>query len=168
MAPILPFTAEELWRYLPPDGEREESVHLSSHPQLDPRYSNPKLHDKWQGLFQARDAVLKVLEEKRAAKLIGNSLEAAVRLEAPDCLFDFLNECEELLEDFFIVSDVTLVRQSQSTDLNLDAALENLHIAVARTAAQKCERCWKYSGSVGHDHEYPTLCHRCAQVIEQA
>jgi len=168
MAPILPFTAEELWKYLPPEREREESVHLASFPELDPAYSNPQLHEKWQRLFQVRTLVLKVLEEKRAEKVIGNSLEAEVTLEAPDPLFHFLKDCQELLEDLFIVSKVTLAKQSQDTDLDLDAALESLHLTVSRTAADKCERCWKYSESVGHDQDRPTLCHRCAQVIKQS
>jgi isoleucyl-tRNA synthetase len=168
MAPILPFTAEELWRYLPPEREREESVHLASFPELDPAYANPQLHEKWQRLFQVRTMGLKVLEEKRAEKVIGNSLEAEVTLEDPDSSFRFLKDCQELLEDLFIVSKVTLVKQSQDTDRNLDAALERLHIAVSRTAADKCERCWKYNESVGHDQGRPTLCHRCAQVIKQS
>jgi len=166
MAPILPFTAEELWRYLPPDGEREESVHLSSHPQLDQRHFNPKLHDKWQGLFQARNAVLKVLEEKRAEKLIGNSLEAEVNIEAPETLFLFLEDYQDILEDLFIVSKVNLSELPSGKELTLEASLETLHVSVTRTPGEKCERCWKYSETVGEDRDHPTICHRCARVVK--
>jgi isoleucyl-tRNA synthetase len=166
MAPILPFTAEELWRYLPPDKEREESVHLSGFPQLDQRYSNTQLHEKWQRLFQTRDVVLKVLEEKRADKLIGNSLEAEVNLEAPDKLFLFLKNCQDILEDLFIVSKVTISRLSSGEDLTLEASLDSLKVDVSRTTSKKCERCWKYNESVGEDKDHPLICHRCAQAVK--
>jgi len=166
MAPILPFTAEELWRYLPPDREREESVHLSSYPQLDQRYSNPKLHDKWQGLFQARDAVLKVLEEKRAEKLIGNSLKAEVNIEAPEKLFLSLKDYQDMLEDLFIVSKVNLSELPSGKELTLEASLEALNVSVTKAPGEKCERCWKYSETVGEDRDHPTICHRCAHVVK--
>jgi len=167
IAPILPFTAEELWRYLPPDGEREESVHLSSFPQLNHAYSNAQLHDKWQRLFQVRDVVLKVLEEKRAEKLMGNSLEAEVSLEAPDNLFLFLKSCQDILEDLFIVSKVTISQPSSSKELTLEASLEALEVKVSRAPGKKCERCWKYIETVGEDGDHPTICHRCAQVVKR-
>ena len=168
IAPILPFTAEELWRYLPPERGREESVHLARFPRLDPAYANEQLYEKWQRLFQLRTMVLKVLEEKRAEKVIGNSLQAEVTLEAPDPLVHFLEGSRELLEDLFIVSKVTLVKRPRETEPHLDAALERLCITVSKTTAGKCERCWKYSESVGHDRDCSTLCHRCAQVIRQS
>ena len=166
MAPILPFTAEELWRYLPPDEEREESVHLSGFPQLDQRYSNTQLHEKWQRLFQTRDVVLKVIEEKRADKLIGNSLETEVKLEAPDKLFLFLRDCQDILEDLFIVSKVNISRLSFGKDLTLEASLDNLKVDILRTTSKKCERCWKYNESVGEDKDHPIICHRCAQAVK--
>ena len=167
MAPILPFTAEELWRYLPPDGEREDSVHLSGFPQLDQIYSDTKLHEKWQRLFQTRDLVLKVLEEKRAEKIIGNSLEAEVNLEAPDKLFLFLKDCQDILEDLFIVSKVTISKASSGEDLSLEGSLDSLKVDVLRTPAKKCERCWKYSDTVGKEQDHPTICYRCAQVVKR-
>jgi isoleucyl-tRNA synthetase len=167
MAPILPFTAEELWRHLPPDGEREDSVHLSGFPQLDQIYSDTQLHEKWQRLFQTRDLVLKVLEEKRAEKIIGNSLEAEVNLEAPDKLFVFLKDCQDILEDLFIVSKVTISKASSGKDLSLEASLDSLKVDVVRTPADKCERCWKYSDTVGKDGDHPTICYRCAQVVKR-
>lgn len=167
MAPILPFTAEEMWRYLPPDGDREESVHLSSFPQLDYTYSNSQLHEKWQRLFQVRDVVLKVLEDKRTEKLIGNSLEAEVRLEAPENLYLFLKSCQDMLEDLFIVSKVTISKLSSGKELTLEASLESLKIDISRALVKKCERCWKYSETVGEDRDHPTICHRCANVVKK-
>ena len=166
MAPILPFTAEELWRYLPPDGEREESVHLSRFPQLVQRYSNAQLYEKWERIFLVRDVVLKVLEGKRAEKLIGNSLEAEVHLEAPEKLFLFLKDYQDILEDLFIVSKVNLSELSSGKALTLEASLESLNVSVTRATSKKCERCWKYSATVGEDQDHPTICHRCAQVVK--
>ena len=166
MAPLLPFTAEEMWGYLPPDPSRQESVHLSRFPELDDRYSAPQLHEKWQLLFQVRGRGLKVLEEKRTAKLLGNSLEAEIILEAPDRLFNLLKDNHSVLEDLFIVSRVTLRRSSEGHDLTPEAALERLQVNVVRTAAAKCERCWKYSETVGEFPDHPSICSRCAQVIK--
>lgn len=166
MAPILPFTSEELWRYLPPEGEREESVHLSRFPQLDQTYSNTQLSERWQRLFQVRAAVLKVLEEKRAEKLIGNSLEAEVNFKAPDKLFSFLKNYHNVLEDLFIVSKVTISKLTSSKELTLEASLEALEVTVLRVPGKKCERCWKYSETVGEEQDHPTICHRCAQVVK--
>ena len=168
MAPILPFTADELWKYLPFVAEGEESVHLAPFPELDQQFSNSNLHEKWQRLFQVRTMVLKVLEEQRAAKVIGNSLEAEVTLEPSDPLFSLLEKDKELLEDLFIVSKVTAVKQTSDSDLTLDAALGSLTVAVTKTTAPKCERCWKFSESVGNDEGHPTICKRCAQAIKQS
>jgi isoleucyl-tRNA synthetase len=167
MAPILPFTAEEIWRHLPSDEEREESVHLSRFPQLDQNYSNTQLYEKWQILFKVRDVVLKVLEEKRTEKIIGNSLEAEVSLRAPDKLFLFLKECEDILEDLFITAKVTLLKLPSGEDLTLEASLEALEADVSRTPAEKCERCWKYSATVGENPDHPAICHRCAQSLKR-
>ncbi len=167
MAPLLPFTADEMWGFLPADGSREESVHLSSFPQLDGRYLDAALDEKWQLLFQVRNRALKVLEEKRAEKLLGNALEAEVVLEAPEQLFNLLNENHAVLEDLFIVSRVTLRTASGGHDLTPEAALDRLLVSVIRTAAGKCERCWKYSETVGESAEHPSICRRCAQVIQQ-
>jgi len=167
MAPILPFTAEELWRYLPPDGEREESIHLSRFPQLDDTYSDAQLHEKWQRLFQVRDVVLKVLEEKRAEKLIGNSLEAEVSLEAPENAYLFLKRCQDILEDLFIVSKVTLSKHPSDKELSLEASLEALEVKISRAPGKKCERCWKYSETVGEGGNHPTICHRCSNAVKR-
>jgi isoleucyl-tRNA synthetase len=165
MAPLLPFTADEMWGYLPPDGDREESVHLTRFPDLDERYVADTLREKWQLLLQVRNRVMKVLEEKRAAKVLGNALEAEIILEAPDRLFDMLQDNHAVLEDLFIVSRVTLRRASGGQELTTEAALEKLQVSVVRTTAGKCERCWKYSETVGESLDHPSICRRCAQVI---
>ena len=167
MAPILPFTAEELWRYLPPEGGRGESVHLSSFPQFDHTHSDSHLHEKWQRLFQVRNTVLKVLEEKRAGKLIGNSLEAEVDLEAPENLYLFLKSCQDILEDLFIVSKVTLSKPHSDKELTLETSLEALEVKISRAPGKKCERCWKYSETVGENCDHPTICHRCSKVVKR-
>ncbi len=167
MAPLLPFTADELWGYLPADPSREESVHLARFPRLDPRYLDTPLAEKWQMLFQVRNRGLKMLEEKRAEKLLGNSLEAEIVLEAPEQLFNLLTDNHSVLEDLCIVSRVTLRKASGGPELTPAAAMDKLQVSVVRTAAGKCERCWKYSETVGESPAHPSLCRRCAQVIQQ-
>ncbi len=125
-----------------------------------------ELHEKWQLLFQVRNRGLKVLEEKRAEKLLGNSLEAEVILEAPERLFNLLSDNQSVLEDLFIVSRVTLRRAPEGQELTPEAALDKLQVSVARTSAGKCERCWKYSETVGESPDHPSICRRCARVIQ--
>jgi len=168
MSPILPFTAEEIWKYLPPEREREESVHLSTFPQFDQRYSNPTLHEKWQKLFQVRDAVLKVLELKRAEKIIGNSLEAEVTLEAPETVFRVLKDFHHLLGDLFIVSKVASTPLPSGKELSFEATLTSLKVSISKAPGTKCERCWKFSETVGGNHTYLSLCHRCATVTKNS
>ena len=88
-------------------------------------------------------------------------------LEAPDNLFLFLKSCQYMLEDLFIVSKVTISQPSSSKELTLEASLEALEVKVSRAPGKKCERCWKYSETVGEDGDHPTICHRCAQVVKR-
>jgi isoleucyl-tRNA synthetase len=108
-------------------------------------------------VLEVRDHVLKALEEKRAEKLIGASLEAKVTLTAGGELYDFLMSFGEQLRTVFIVSQVEVLKG--------DGA--GLTIAVTRADGRKCERCWNYSTTVGESARYPTVCARCVTVLEE-
>lgn len=154
LAPVLVFTAEEIWKYLPHRKEdNPESVMLNDWPKVNPAYENKELEVKWDKLLEVRDAVLKALEEARNQKLIGQSLQANVILKAKGELLEFLKENEDLLPLVFITSQVEIKEG--------DAELE---VEVALAEGEKCERCWIYSDTVGKDDEHPTLCARCNEV----
>ncbi|MBI3607679.1 MAG: isoleucine--tRNA ligase [Nitrospirae bacterium] len=167
MAPILSFTAEELWSHLPETSRTAPSVHLARFPSLEPgwRLSNERAA-AWERLFQIRTEVTRALERARADKTIGSSLEARVTLYASEELGAFLREHAPQLAAVFIVSGVNLApfehRPHDVAPLTADLA-----VAVARAEGAKCARCWTYRLDVGRDGRHPELCARCVTVLDQ-
>ncbi|MDT8441638.1 MAG: isoleucine--tRNA ligase [Desulfuromonadales bacterium] len=162
MAPVLSFTAEEIWGYLP--GEREESVHLAGFPRFEASLVDAALEAKYARLLDLRGDVAKVLEAARTAKLIGASLDAKVVLCAPaGDLRDLLAEQAEQLAALFIVSQVELV--DSLTEATAGDSFPELRIAVSKADGDKCSRCWNYATSVGRDAAHPQVCHRCLPAL---
>jgi len=169
VAPVLPFTAEEIWQKLPGNARREESVHFALFPQFREDWVDEELAVRWEQLLAVRDEVLKALEMVRKKKLIGNSLEAAVDLYVkPEELRRLLELYEKDLKMLFIVSSVTLrdTDQFEALELHKNEAL-GLMVGVRKADGDKCERCWNYSPTVGGNKTHTTLCKRCVQIIEQ-
>jgi isoleucyl-tRNA synthetase len=168
LAPVMSFTADEVWSVLPPTPNRPESVHLELFPApQDLTGSVPEGFDvavmerDWQSLLSIRDEALKVLEAARAEKRIGSSLEAQVLLAAPESVYPLLERYRDQLRYLFIVSDVVL---EKAPSRDGDAGLM---IEVSKAPGQKCERCWNYSIHVGEDPAYPTVCERCSAVLAE-
>ena len=158
MAPILSFTAEEIWRMLPDAARREAvSVHLSPFPEVEGSWLNAQLAGRWERLLEVRTAVQGELEKERRSKVIGAPLEARVELEAGRDDHDFLKRYERDLPALFIVSQVTLKQGAE------DRA--GLQVSVVKSQFAKCERCWNYREAVGKDAAHPTLCDRCLEAI---
>ncbi|MBN4050020.1 isoleucine--tRNA ligase [Nitrospira defluvii] len=173
MAPILSFTAEEIWRNLPKGLKVDDSVHLSTFPKT--QKVDPVRLQHWEGLIQVREAVSIVLETARKERKIGNSLQARVILEVKAVLYEKLKKHAAFLPEFFIVSQVHLRewregRQTpspQETEWMFQNTVDALGLKIQVTSAlgEKCERCWVYREDVGTQNTYPTLCKRCAGVI---
>ncbi len=170
MAPLLPFTAEEVWSNLPAPEEREKSVHLAQflrpeeiRRRIPPGYF-PRL-EKWPRLIAVRNAVLKALEVARQEKFIGGSLEARVVLEANGELKDLLEEYRKALPSIFIVSQVQFA--SNPLEGVPGSEVTGLKVKIEKALGQKCERCWNYSEQVGKDSRYPTVCERCSAALEE-
>jgi isoleucyl-tRNA synthetase len=168
LAPVTSFTSEEVWGFLPTMPGRLDSVHLMLFPapqeltgRLPEGFDVAAKESEWQTLLSVRDEALKVLEAARAEKRIGSSLEAQVRLAAPEGIYPVLERYRDQLRYLFIVSDVVL---EKSTASNGDTGLI---ITVNKAAGQKCERCWNYSIHVGEDKNYPTVCERCSAVLSE-
>ena len=157
MAPVLSFTADEVWSYLPRRGGEAGSVHLAEFPQVDETVLDEALGERWERLMGVRDEVLKVLEAARQRKLIGNALEAKVEILAGHALLPFLRGYAKDLPTIFIVSAVDLKPAP--------AGSPELSVVVHRAPGKKCERCWVYRESVGQSAEYPTVCDRCVAVL---
>jgi len=166
LAPIMSFTCEEIWLYLPKMESRAESVHLAHFPKDgdilgdNSGPSDPRSDEDWVTLRAVRDDVLKALETARNNKLIGTSLEAQVSITAAEPVHSLLQRYEDQLRYLFIVSAVTLAQGSGN-------GTGGLHVEVKKADGLKCERCWNYSTHVGEDKEYPTVCERCSAVLKE-
>jgi len=167
IAPVLTFTSEEIWRYLPKEEDAPISVQMVSMPEVNNEYINEKLAQKWDKILDIREKVSKELELARQKKVIGHSLNAAVELYPNEEIYDFLKLVEDQLSTIFIVSSATLYAPSEHVPEDAGKA-EDMPISIKVTAAtgEKCERCWIYSKSVGEDKEHPALCHRCSGVVK--
>ena len=156
MAPILSFTADEMWRMLPEAARKEAAnVHLASFPEANPKWADEKLAQRWEKLLEIRVAVQASLEAQRRDKVIGSALEAKVELKADDAMQAFLKPYESELPALFIVSQVALERMAQ----------KGCSVEIRRAEGGKCERCWNYRPAVGTFKDHPTLCDRCVEAI---
>jgi len=160
LAPILTFTAEEVWSNakLPP--RAPDSVHLALFPEPEELAGDFTDADRnraagWHRLMEVREQVLKSLEAARQEKFIGAPLEARVHITANGDVYPLLAQYLDDLPGLFIVSQVALENQVN----------EPISIRVTRAGGAKCERCWKYTGDVGSDVRFPTICASCAGVV---
>ena len=165
LAPIMTFTCEEVWQYLPKVAGREQSVHLAQFPvPADILGSGAKpdrrADEEWATLRSVRDEVLKALETARNNKLIGTALEAQVAITASDPLYSLLERYAGQLRYLFIVSQVALAPGSGN-------GTGSVKVEVKKAEGRKCERCWNYSTHVGEDKNYPTVCERCSAVLKE-
>lgn len=169
MAPVLCFTAEEIWKYLPGLEDFPESVHLALFPTSREAYMDEELAEKWDTLLQVRSEVSKVLESARRDKIIGHPLDACVELFLTDSkLYDFLKEYEKLLRSIFIVSsvDLTVNTTAPANGYTQSELFDGLFVKVTHAEGEKCGRCWKYDLSVGRVSEHPTLCETCISLVQ--
>lgn len=161
LAPILAYTAEEIWSYLPPSRDRNrESVMLNDMPAASLE-SDPDFMAYWDRIHALRDDVQKALEAARSEKIIGASLEARVTLTALGEQLSFLRENAALLPKVFIVSELAVEEGNQG----VFQGDTGVYVTVAKASGQKCQRCWQFSRTVGSDLSHPELCRRCAGVL---
>ncbi|MGF7185736.1 isoleucyl-tRNA synthetase [Desulfitispora alkaliphila] len=167
IAPILTFTAEEIWQHIP-NTKKAESVQLSQWPKVNKDYLDEQLEAKWNKLLDIREEVAKVLEAARRDKVIGHSLNAEVKLFVDQDLRDFFEEFKVDLATLLIVSKVSIHDLGKATEgVGEVAGLDNFKIAVASAPGDKCERCWKYSETIGQASDHPTICSSCYEVIKK-
>ena len=166
LAPIMSFTADEVWSGLPASKELE-SVHLAQFPKeneiLPGTLPNRDMVEKdWQSLLMVREQVLKSLEEARQAKTIGSSLEAEVHLALPASLLEVAQRHAGELRELFIVSGVRLDEAPGE-----NGAASQIRVQVTPAEGKKCERCWNYSVRVGENQLYPGICERCTAALKE-
>ena len=166
LAPILPITADELWRNVP--GTDSDSVHLADFPSGPESLVDTELLSRWTRLLGLRDAVNGELEKLRQDKVVGTSLEASVTLTADGQLANLLDQYRDELSTLFITSEVKVTRGVASDDNGtiFHDPLGNAGVAVSRVEADKCPRCWRWVRPV---HESPNdesdVCDRCLDAL---
>ena len=165
LAPVLAYTAEEIWQFMPHTStDNKESVLYNDMPrEVTGVDCGVDFEMTWDRIHSIRDDVQRALEVARKNKLIGKSLEAVVTLHCDGGLRDFVKSVKDSLEDVFIVSEVRI--SNKPCDDN-PCDVEGLGVSVEVAHGVKCDRCWKHSDNVGSDNEYPTLCPRCAEVVK--
>jgi isoleucyl-tRNA synthetase len=156
MAPILPFTTEEVWEFMPAFKGKEESVHLEDFPAFKEKWLSSDLFQERENLGLAREKVLKELEIAREKELIGNSLEARIVLKVPSSQQELMKKYKKELASLFIVSAVELQPHSG----------QELEVEISKAPGKKCQRCWNFSSYVGKSSEYPHFCQRCEEVVK--
>lgn len=167
IAPVLSFTAEEIWDNLPESMKDAESVLLTKWYENNDLWINDTLETKWNNISKIRKDVNKYLEVARQGenKIIGNSLDAKVELYSDNAEFaKFIKENRALLELATIVSEVKIVEAKDDTFVKGEEN-PDMYIRVSHADGEKCERCWKYSTQLGTSKEHAELCPRCTGVM---
>ncbi len=155
MAPILPFTTEEAYSYLPEFKGKKESIHLETIDDESFEYLSEREREEFARVMEIRELALKELENRRAEKIIKDSLEARIMVEVKEDDYELINGYKEFLKEILVVSDIELTKGSETK------------VVAEKFEAQKCPRCWNYSLHIGEDKDYPELCPRCAAVVRE-
>lgn len=169
LAPILSFTADEIFTSIPKDKETENtnSVHLLEWLKVPQEWDNTQLQDSWLWLMDFRPYVLKALEEMRKSEEIGSSLEAKVIIQTEsERDWQHLQKFKDILNAVFIVSQSEIQRSDIVSEGISDNFLKT-KISVKKADGYKCQRCWNYKVEVGEDPEHPTLCFRCTTIVKE-
>ena len=157
LAPILAYTSDEIWRFMPhADDADPENVLFNDMPGRFELEVEDGFEAAWDRIHDLRDTVKKSLEVIIKDKTVKSSLETCVTLKASGDEYEFIKSILPELKTVFIVSDVKLVENSGE-----------LEVEVAKAEGDKCERCWCYSTTVGSSAEHPTLCARCAAILSK-
>ncbi len=166
MAPILPFTSEEVWQFMPDSANKSSSIHLEAFPKPDNTLTNKELAKQWELILDVRAEVTKILENARVDKIIGHSLDASVTLCTSRELHSLLSRYENDLRSIFIVSESKLICDETVGEGFLKTDVNGLSIKVQAAAGDKCQRCWIYDSSVGQSLGNDTICNRCQAVLD--
>lgn len=168
VAPVICFTAEEVWQALPVRDEKEWSVHMMDMPEENDRYLDKELDEKWKKRLALRSVVTKALEESRQAKIIGHPLDAEVTVYAEGENLAVLKDMEKELADFCLVSQTKVTEGLGNAPENAVSSEDGaVKVSIAVCTLEKCERCWKRTPDVGHDPAHEHVCGRCSRVLTE-
>ncbi len=157
IAPILAYTSDEIWKYMPHRADDDkQNVLFNDMPEKVEIECEADFMEKWDKIHSLRDTVKKSLETYIKDKTIKSSLEASITLKASGVEYDFISSVIDELETVFIVSKVMIEKKDNG----------EIEVAVSKADGEKCERCWAFSETVGECIDHPTLCKRCAEILK--
>src|SRR5690625_4846475 len=160
MSPILTHTMEEVWSYIP--GTEADYVQLTDMPNSREIKADNEILEKWSTFMEVRNDILKALEEARNEKVIGKSLEASVVIKPNN------TEIKDLLSTIPYLHQLLIVSHADVTETIEDGkAFEHVTVKVTKHNGETCERCWVVSDTVGDNDKHPSLCTRCADIVEE-
>lgn len=164
IAPILSYTSEEIWKYMPHfESEKTESIFLNDMSENVNLEITEEFIEKWDNIHKIRNEIKKILEIQRKNKIIGSSLEAEIAIYCDGELFEFIKRNKEDLQNVLIVSGIEIFENGEGNYKSEE--IENLSVSISHSKYKKCERCWTYSSTVGQDSLNPTICKRCIEVL---
>ena len=161
LAPILTFTAEEVWAALPAWKGKARSVHLTQFPQVNDQCFNADLGECWKAMIEAKAEIAKAIEQARKEKVIGHSLDARITIAAPEKMCALMAAHLEDLRALLIVSQLQLADEKEIVKPYKSEEIKGLFVGVEKARGVKCERCWIYEESVGSNAQHPMVCSRC-------
>ena len=165
IAPILSFTAHEIWDHMP--GERDKYVFTAEWYPLQRLTENESITEQdWTIILQAKEAINKVIEDQRNQGTIKGSLEADIKIYADQSIYDSLAKLGQELRFVTITSKAELMASQEATADAVESVMAGLKVIVNRSQAKKCVRCWHYIDDVGHSQEHEELCGRCIDNID--
>ena len=166
MAPVLSFTAQEIWSALP--GQRDEFVFTGVwYTDIEQYAEQGELGDDyWSQVLAVKEQVNRALENAKKDKVLGGSLEAEVTLYAADDIAQALNKLEDELRFVLITSVAEVKPLAEKTDDAFDSEVDGLFVGIKASEETKCERCWHYSDTVGQNEEHSDLCGRCVENVD--
>jgi isoleucyl-tRNA synthetase len=167
LAPVLTFTSEEIWSYMPKEAGMPDRVQLCDWPAVNEQWIDEEMAASWDKFLEAREVVSKALELARKDKVIGQSLEAQVTLYLDGDWTSVANGFSTWLAPVFIVSQVFVKKlEDAPADAVTDESVTGVAVTISRADGTKCERCWNYREDIGSDPQHPTICGRCATVLK--
>ena len=170
LAPLLPFTMDDVWGFLPKaKDDPPSSVHLASLPKPQTEWIDDELDERWEQLLRVKGEIAKALEAARRNKVIGHPLDARVTVFPPQDMAAMVGEAATNLKDILIVSQLAVATtgppRSEEGEYFESDDIPGLKVAVEKALGEKCERCWNYSERVGANSGHPTLCERCWNIL---
>ncbi|MEE9543838.1 MAG: zinc finger domain-containing protein, partial [Thermodesulfobacteriota bacterium] len=160
-APILVFTSDEAWAFIP--NRSVESVHLAAMPEVNAKWCDDELEEKWEKLLVIKDNISRALEDARKGKVIGHSLDAKVKVSSVKNLSIDLSAEADTLRDILIISQLTV--EGEAEGAATEDSTPTCDTEVTKADGEKCARCWRYDTTVGAEPSHPAICRRCVEAL---